>query len=408
MKMCTNFVISAVICELNPPHNGHISIIEQCKGKTGGFCIAVMSGNYVQRGQPAIFDKWTRAKTILRGGADLVMELPLPFAIGSAETFAMGGVSLLESLRCVDQLWFGSESGQIAPLQKIANALETGDFSRALHQRQQRHSGLPFAKVRQLAVADLLGEETAALLSEPNNILGVSYCQGLEHLSSKIQPQTVRRLGAGYHEESVPSETQYPSATQLRALLSKESPCDLSPYLPASCAEVLEEAIRNGLGPVLPEKLEPAILSKLRTLSLEELGQLPDISEGLEQRLYRAIRESSSLEEVYALVKTKRYSLARIRRLVLSAFLGVTKWDTATPPPYCRVLGMKKESTPLLSHIAKTAAIPVLTRMTERETLPPHGRRLLELEETSSDQYSLAYPLPQRCGMEFTRKFITE
>lgn len=406
--MCNNFVISAVICELNPPHKGHISIIEQCKAKTGGYCIAVMSGNYVQRGQPAIFDKWTRTRAILLGGADLVIELPLPYAMGSAERFAFGGISLLSQLGCVDELWFGSEWGEIQKLQEIAHVLEQKDFSETLRKHQGLQAGLSFAKIRQLALAEHLGENTAALLSEPNNILGVSYCQLLERLKSSIQPRTIRRLGAGYHEAELQEHQAFPSATQLRHLLTESPSCDLSPYLPEACAAVLQTALDAGLAPVLPERLEMAVLAKLRTLSMEALQNLPDISEGLEQRLYHAIRQSRSLEELYSTVKTKRYTLSRIRRLIWSAFLGITKADSLQPVPYCRVLGMRKESAPLLSHLTKNASLPVLTRPGESDSLSSFGQRLLQLEQQSTDLYALACPKIQSCGWEFTQQFVTE
>ncbi len=151
-----------------------------------------------------------------------------------------------------------------------------------------------------------------------------------------------------------------------------------------------------------------AVLAKLRTLSMEALQNLPDISEGLEQRLYHAIRQSRSLEELYNTVKTKRYTLSRIRRLVWSAFLGITKADSLQPVPYCRVLGMRKESAPLLSHLTKNASLPVLTRPGESDSLSSFGQKLLQLEQKSTDLYALACPKIQSCGWEFTQRFVTE
>lgn len=404
--MSTNFQISAVICELNPPHNGHFSLFEQIHQEKSQKCVALLSGNYVQRGQAAIFDKWTRTELALRGGADLVLELPLPWATAGAEAFGFGGVSLLNALGCVDSLWFGSEAGTIEPLLRIAKTLETPAFSACLAQQKKHHPGSSFASLRQRAVLHLLGEADSAVLSHPNNILGISYCQAIMRLSSAIQPHTVQRSGAGYHQVSPQPKDRYPSATQLRAMLKKDPRCDLGPFLPGDCAAFLTQVINDGLGPVFPETLEPAILSKLRTMTVEELSDLPDISEGLEQRLYQAIRRSTSLTELYEYVKTKRYPLARIRRLVLSAFLGVTKQDAMGIPPYCRVLGVRRESAFLLSQLAKTSSIPLILRASDGKKLTDRGSRLLQLEQTATDLYSLAYPRIRPCGREFTQKLV--
>lgn len=405
--MSTKFQISAVICELNPLHCGHYSLFENMRRKSDNFSIAVMSGNYVQRGQPAIFDKWTRAETALAAGMDLVIELPAPWAAAGAEQFAFGGVSILDALGCVDNLCFGSECGDIDVIRSIAAALSTPAFSAALADVRKNDSGSSFAVLRQKAIAQLLGDETAAVLSHPNNTLGIAYCQALEKLRSSIVPATIPRLGASYHQEEILEQDQFPSATQLRKLLAASASSDLSPFMPAACAEILSTAMAQGLGPVFPEKLELAVLAKLRTLSMEDLEQLPDLSEGLERRLYQAIRSAVSLEELYDTVKTKRYSHARIRRLVLAAFLGIQKQDLSEAPPYAHVLGMSKRGAKLLSQIKETSRIPLITKYSDSKQLKSaHEKRIWDLENRGVDLYSLAYPVPQPCGKNASAKFL--
>lgn len=404
--MSTKFQITGVICELNPLHNGHFSLFEQLRQKNDTHILAVMSGNYVQRGQPAIFDKWVRTKTALACGADLVIELPLPWATAGAEAFAFGGVALLDALHCVDTLCFGSECGDINVLQQVASVLSTPQFAEALTAARQKDSNSAFATIRQQAVETLLGTETAAVLSHPNNTLGIAYCQVIETLGASIRPATIPRLGAGYHQVEFQAEDVFPSATQLRARLQAEPDCDLTPYMPSDCAALLQEAMAAGIGPVFPERLETAMLAKLRTLSLAELEQLPDISEGLERRLWQAIRTAGSLEELYSTAKTKRYSHARIRRLVLSAFLGITKNDTAISPPYCRVLGMNRNGTALLSVLKERSAIPLFTKYSDCQALDHTGKRLFALECQATDLYSLACPQPQPCGRDMTTGII--
>lgn len=407
--MSTKFRISGTICELNPFHNGHYSLFENMRQEKSDFIVAVMSGNYVQRGQPAIFDKWTRAKTALESGADLVIELPLPWSIAGAEQFAFGGVFLLHALGCVDNLFFGSECGDIQAIQQIASALSSPAFSETLTKIQQNDAGSSFAVLRQKAIAALLGDEIASVLSHPNNTLGIAYCQALEKLQSPIQPATIQRIGAGYHQEQIHSNDIFPSATQLRAFLKENPTGDLSPFMPTACAAILHTAVIQGLGPVFPEKLELAVLAKLRTLSVKELALLPDISEGLELRLHQAIRTAVSLEELYDTVKTKRYTHARIRRLVLSAFLDITKADFAAPPPYAHILGMTKHGAKLLSQINATASIPLLTKYSDGKLLKSeHAKRIWELENKSVDLYSLAYPRPQPCGKNATSRFLVK
>ena len=268
----------------------------------------------------------------MRGGADLVLELPLPWALSSAEGFARGAVGLLGSLGVVTHLSFGSECGDLAALQRVAAALESPALPAELTPRLE--AGLPFAAARQAAVHALIRQD-AALLSSPNNILGIEYLRALSRTGAGITPLTLPRQGAP-HDDHAP-EADYPSASFLRQQFL--SGVDISPQLPPAMAGQLRLAEAQG---ALPDRAlwDRALLARLRTMGEPDFAALPDISEGLENRLYRASRTAKSPEALLADAKTKRYSHARLRRVLLAAMLGLPAGLSAAAPPYRRGLGV--------------------------------------------------------------------
>ena len=389
MKVC------AVICELNPLHKGHQALFAHAKSRFGGL-VCVLSGNFVQRGEPAILDKWARARLALESGADLVLELPLPWALAGAERFAAGGVALARALGCVDTLLFGSEEGDIRPLWQLARALLSPEFPQAL---QQVDATLPFARRRQRAAAHLVGEETAALLEKPNCILGVEYLKAILSQGGGLKAEAFPRQGAGH---DVP-DPQGPilSASQARELLRQGA--ELTGRLPQATLSLWEELRAQGRCPASLERLEVAVLCRLRSMTVENFAALPDVSEGLENRLYQAARQAGGLEEFYALVKSKRYSHARVRRLCMSAFLGVLR-DAPCQPPYLRVLGM----TPTGQAILRQAqpSLPLALRAGDFQKLGGQALSLFQLEAHAGDLYSLALPSPAPCGQDYTQGLI--
>lgn len=399
--MCKKPMISGIICEYNPFHNGHRTLIQAIRQSGSTHIVAVMSGNFVQRGEPACLEKGTRIQMALQGGADLVLELPVPWAAARAETFAYGGVYLLEQFGCVDRLAFGSEHGQIAELEKLADRLLSPGFEPAVS--QEASAGVPFARARQAAVAKLCGKETAALLEHPNNILGVEYCKALRQLGSSIRPQTVQRTGSGHHD-TMP-DSRYASAGYLRARLAEDPSAELSAYMPHGAFDLLRADVQAGHLSSMG-RMETAILAHLRTLTPETLSQLPDISEGLENRLWQGIRQAATLDELYQFIKSKRYSHARIRRIILSAFLGLRAEDTVEPPPYLRVLGMNSRGMEILHHAKHTARLPILTRYAQIKSQNGQGKHIFSLECRATDLYTLSFAHPQACGLEQNRKMI--
>lgn len=387
--------ISGVICELNPLHSGHAALFSHAKTISQGL-VCVLSGNYVQRGEPAILDKWARTRLALLSGADLVLELPLPWACAGAERFALGGVALLDSLVCVDTLLFGSEEEDLRSLKALAKTLDSLEFSREL---EKETGGDTFALRRERAVARLVGAETAALLRKPNVILGVEYLKAMLRLGSSMDAVLFPRLGAGH---DIPDqEGPILSASHARDLLRHGA--DLSGRLPKDTLRIWRELSEKGLCPVTLSRLETGVLCRLRSMEPEDFARLPDVSEGLENRLYKAARQAGSLEEFYTLVKSKRYSHARIRRLAMAAFLGLTQ-DLPALPPYLRVLGM----TPLGEKILRQAkpSLPIAVRPGDFQRLGGETQQIFTLEAKADDLYALALPSPPPCGRDYTEKLI--
>ncbi len=389
-----NEKVSAIICEWNPFHLGHQALLSQVR-EVSGSVVCILSGNFVQRGEPAILDKWARCQLALENGADLVIELPLPWACAGAERFAAGGVHLANALGIVNYLAFGSESVDGAAIQAAARALLSSEFSQRLAALPDR--GEPFARRRETVLADMLGPEMRPLLRSPNAILGIEYEKALLRENSPITPQIFLRAGAGHDRTGKPGEPL--SASELRARLRAGEKLD--GLVPETTAALLSKLEKQGLCPADISRLERGILCRLREMAPDDFAALPDVSEGLEHRLYAAARKAGSLEELYALVKTKRYSHARVRRLVLHAFLGVTK-ELPAFPPYLRILGMSKTGEKLLREASPT--LPLVSRPADFEKLGGQALELFRLEARADDLYALACPVPPPCGRDFTEK----
>lgn len=332
--------IVGIICEYNPLHNGHARQIRFIRDLYGEDCaiVCLMSGNFVQRGKPAVFHKMVRAEAALAVGADLVLELPVQYALSSAEGFAAGGVSILGSF--CDELCFGSESGDAEGLMNTARALLSPDFSPAL--REYLDQGLSFPAARQKAL-EHLGTD-GALLSTPNDILGVEYCKAILTTGTFMRPLVITRQGS-YHD-TAPDRVN-PSATALR--LCMELGTDIAPYVPECTVPLFASADLY-----TPEYGERAMLAKLRTMADEEFEALPFGSEGLWRKLMHESRSRATLEEIASAVKSKRYTRTRIDRMILCAFLGITREMMESPAPYTRVLGFSQRGRDALRTAKET------------------------------------------------------
>ena len=375
---------AGIVAEYNPFHRGHAWHIAETRRRLGGDApvVCVMSGHWVQRGECALADKWLRAALALDRGADLVVELPTPWAMASAESFARGAVSLLAATGVVDVLSFGSETGELAPLEDAAAALDGPGYPERLRAALGR--GLSFPAARQEAAG-------AACLSAPNNNLGVEYLRSLRALGSTIRPLTVPRQGAGHDG---PAAGGFASASELRRLLRAGRGEEAAPYLTAPWSGELADM----------QHIERAVLARLRTMGEGDWAALPDGggAEGLPSRLAKAAREAVSLEDFYTRAKTRRYPHARLRRLALAAFLGLRAADRPAAPPYLRVLGLSEMGRELLRRMKGACPLPVITKPAQARELDGPARALFEAEVRYTDLYGLCFPTPRPCGAEWT------
>lgn len=393
--------VAAVIAEYNPFHKGHQWQLEQLRNRGASHIAVVMSPDYTQRGTPAILPKRVRARAALEHGADLIVELPVSYACAGAQRFAFGAVSLVCAMGCVQMLAFGAEDAQPALLQQAAEALEHPEVSRLLRERMA--GGITFAKARQQAVEQVFGARVGAVLSQPNNILAVEYLAQLSALSDgQIQPLAISRIGNAH--DGAP-ESGFASASFLRGQMLEGNWSQVQEYLPQSCWEQYRQAAERGELAQMKTG-ERAVLSTLRGRSAEQLAELPDLSEGLENRLFQACRQACSIEELYELVKTKRYPMARVRRLVMSAFLSLPGSMQQMPPPYLRILGMNERGREILSRMKQTAALPVSASLRRLAETGQTAWQFAQLESRCADQYSLFTHHICPCGEDWRQSAV--
>ncbi len=393
---------AVITAEYNPFHKGHRWQLEQVRAAGASHVAVVMSPDFTQRGTPAIFPKRLRAQAALQNGADLVLELPVCYALAGAQRFAFGAVQLAAAMGCVDLLAFGAEDADLVQLRQACTALQQEEVNQTI--RQLLPSGITFAKARERAVAAVYGEETALLLQKPNNILAIEYLCQLEKLpDAHIQPLALGRIGNTHDGEPV---GEFASASFLRGLMLEGRWEQAQQYLPQNVWQLYRQAQQDGQFTDL-QLGERAVLSALRRMEQKEMAQLADLSEGLENRLYRASREACSLEQLYAAVKSKRYPLARVRRLVMNAFLQLPAQMQTMPPPYLRVLGMNERGKQILSAMKKTASLPVSTSLMKLARSTQAARQWAQVEAAACDQYSIFCRQMQPAGSDWSLPFVS-
>lgn len=373
----------AVICEFNPFHNGHKYLLEKARSKTGGGVIAVMSGAFTQRGEVALCSKFERAKTALQNGADLVAELPAAFAVANAERFAKGGVETAKLFGCADHLAFGCESDDLALLTQAAFARDDAEVNKLISRRMDE--GDYFPKANEYAVREVLGDEVADILKSPNNILAAEYIRALR--GSGIKPLPVKRKGAGHDSETVSENIA--SASYIRKLIRGGK--DATGFVPGLPAEI-----------TFPENLDRPALYRLRNMTPGELRLLPDVGEGLENRILSAARESSNLEQLIESVKTKRYTRARICRIIACALIGITDELQQKNIAHARVLGFTPEGEKML----RTCTGEIVTSPAKTEGLNEASLALLDADIRATDAAALAYGEVRPCSEDYLTKII--
>ncbi len=379
-------MVCGIIAEYNPFHNGHKYQLDLVK-KSYDTVVVVMSGSFTQRGDTAITDKWSRAKSALLSGADLVIELPLVYAMNTAERFAFGGISLLDSLGVVDAVSFGSECGDIAVLENAAEALISETEEEKEEILRLLKSGNSYATAREAAFS---GKIPSQILSSPNNILAVEYIKHLKLLKSSIKPITHRRIGSGY--SSCELDPSLSSATAIRKNYDK---AEIKSQMPEAVYEIFKSSPKHFLS-----NLDTAAVSFIRSQGPEALTKTLECVEGIENRIYNAAKKASTLREIEDMCCTKRYTRAKIRRIILSSMLSVTGDMSSIKPDYARILGATDKGRQLISKIQEKSNLTLVTKAADFKK----SNILFEKDCLATDIWALSSDsqADKKAGMDFT------
>ena len=383
--------ITGIITEYNPFHNGHLHHLQQCKKTTkcdGTICI--MSGNFMQRGGPAIIDKWKRAEMAIENGVDLVIELPTYYAVSSAEFFAYGAVSILNSLGIVNNLFFGSESGDVKSLTKIAQTLvnEPLEFQEIL--KRNMNNGLTFAKARELSLIEFTNDKHIEnIISSSNNILGIEYIKAILKLNSQIVPLSLKREGSGYNDKEL--SNSFSSATSIRETLKGKNDISfIKDAVPEQSFNILQE-LKTSNYPFTFEESMFQYIKYLITTNCINFNNLSEVKEGIDKKISKEIENSSSLDDLILNVKSKRYTYTKISRILTQIYIGFYKENYSKMDleqyHYARVLAFNKKGREMLSLIKKQSSIPLITKFPKNTENP-----LLRLDIAATKAYSILNP----------------
>lgn len=383
---------AGIVCEYNPFHKGHLYHIEKTKQAGADFIVCVMSGNFVQRGECAYADKWTRAKSAILCGADVVIDLPVPWSCASAENFARGSVGLLCDFG-IDMLSFGSECEDAELLRRCADASDDGAVSALL--REKMSSGLSYPSALSVAVGELYGEREREILFSPNSTLAVEYIRALKQLSPEVRLLPVKRRGSGHDSGEIREGTA--SASKLRSFASLSDGAD---YIPEKAFSALNEAFGEGNGPYSMKWGERAVLSALREMKREDYSLFVTDNSGLASRIYEAVQSARSLDTLYEGAKSKNYTHSRIRREVMSLYLKIPRDMSKTKVPYMRILAASERGLSLLSRAKENSSVPVITRHGEGARLSGKAGAVYELQCSSTDKFALFTEKIRDCSLE--------
>ncbi len=427
--------ILGIIAEYNPFHNGHLYHLKKTKELTGAkFSIAVMSGNFLQRGEPALLDKWTRARMALSAGIDLIVEMPFVFASQDARGFAHAGVQLLDALGIVNYISFGCEEDKIESLTELAELIrkEPPYFQQIL--REEVRKGASFPKIREKAMLKYYKKygsnfkntslaKTKEILNQPNNVLALEYLQSLQNINSPMKPIPIKRIGSEYLQNKL--EGQYSSATAIREKIFQNYfehnsiPLEgLSSAMPDSSYQIILTELEKGINPIMLSSFEQAILSHLRRISPSAIKEIHGIQEGLENRLKESAVSSNTIENLIQKTKSKRYTRTRIQRILIHSLFYLTHKEIVTfnkgGPQYCRVLGMTENGKTVLKKLKVKSELPVIIKL---KNFSKHNnidrnivvQKMLDYDILATNLYVLGYKpeLARIGGQDYTRKIIT-
>ena len=400
--------ILAIIAEYNPFHNGHLYHLQKSKKDIKpNYSICIMSGNFCERGDTSIIDKWSKTEAALKCGFDMVIELPVLYSISSAENFAEGALKILEAFDDVT-LSFGSECGNLDVLNNIANVLynEPKEYQTILSHELSK--GLSYPKARENALLLYLNDikKYANVLSNPNNILGIEYLKAIKKLKSRVKPHTIKRIDAGYN--SLKIKDRLASATAIRNLLKENK--DVKKLMPAPSYNILLDNIKQGKTIKDISVFEKEIIYTLRKMSLKEISNLQDVTEGLENVIKQAANTYNNLEDLINSIKSKRYTRSRIQRILLYSILNVTKkdiQDSYKAKPYIRVLGVSNRGKLLLSKL-NNPKYPAITSV--KKFMDSNNNKILknmlEKDILASNIYTLGYKNDSKANLDYTKKLV--
>lgn len=406
--------VVGIVAEYNPFHNGHLyHLLESKKLSSSDYTIAVISGNFVQRGDVSIIDKWSKAEMALKNGIDLVIELPTLYSISSAENFAFGSMRILDSLGIVNAVSFGTEQSDIDTLDKFATVLfnEPKEYISVLNHELSK--GISYPKARENALLLYLNDirKYANVLSSPNNILGIEYLKALKKLKSNMIPIAIPRNKVGYNSTEIVND--FASATSIRQMLITRNTKDIYKVMPETSYEILNNCVSNGQYVSSITQYEKEIIYILRKLSIEEIANIPDVTEGLENLIKEAANSCNNIQEFINIVKSKRYTQTRIQRILVYALLGITKKDMINlnkTNPYIRVLGFNSKGRDLLSAIvSENPKLNIITSVKKFTDSNPNRNlmSILDKDIFATNVYTLGYEYDSFSNLDYTKKLIT-
>mgnify|MGYP001042808227 FL=1 len=407
--------VLGIVAEYNPFHNGHFYHMQESKKITeADSCICVISGNFTQRGEPSIVNKWAKTYMALCCGADLVIELPTVYSISSAENFASGAIKIFDSLKIVTDISFGAECNDLATLNNIANVFysEPANYKTILNHELKR--GLSYPMARENAVLMYLNDikRYANVLSNSNNILAIEYLKALKQQKSMIQPNIVPRKNVYYNDQKIVDD--FASATAIRKLMLNREYAEVRKVVPRSTYQIIGEEYKKNHIILGIKKYEKEIIYALRVMPIEEIQNLPDVNEGLEFAIKKAASETNDIEELIEKVKSKRYTQTRIQRILVYVLLGITKKDMEDSKkmvPYVRVLGFNSRGKILISEIMNQN--PKLNMITSvgkyvNKKMPKNKQltRMLDLDINATNIYTLGYGGESKANLDYTQNMI--
>ena len=408
--------VVGIIAEYNPFHNGHLYHLLQSKDiAQADSVVAIISGNFTQRGDTSIVDKWTKAYMAICGGCDLVLELPTVYSISSAENFASGAIKILDSLKVVNSISFGAESDDLATLNNIANVLYTepkGYTNILTHELQK---GLSYPAARENAILMYLNDikRYANILNSPNNILAIEYLKALKTQKSNMTPIMIKRKKVYYNDERIVDD--FASATAIRKLIRRREFDELRKVVPRSTYKLLSRPIRDGNIVISLSNFEKEIIYTLRKMSVKDIANLPDVSEGLENLIKSSADNCNDLSRLIVNIKSKRYTQTRIQRILLYALLEIDKKlmeESKKIVPYARVLGFTNKGKELISEInrrnPKIHMITSVKKYIEKNNKPSNRilMQMLQKDILATDIYTLGFDFESKANLDFTNNMI--